>query len=219
MSGYDTLCKNCHQQFFEKNLSRCKVCAIRLQDRDNHQICGDCIGSPPGFQHTVVAGCYVAPLDQLVLAFKFGQQLPLSGVFSNLLRDAVLRDPQQQLAQILCAVPLGEQRLRDRGYNQALEIAKPLSFQLGITLCPQLLYRRHDTVPQSSLHPDDRQKNTRNAFALNPDSVELVRGMHIGVIDDVMTTGATLQEIATLLTSFGAKRVSNYVLARTPRQY
>jgi predicted amidophosphoribosyltransferase len=145
-SGYDNLCKNCHQQFFEQSLSRCRVCAIPLRDLDNHQICGDCLSSPPGFQHTVVAGCYVAPLDQLVLALKFGQQLPLSGVFSNLLRDAVLRDPKQQLAQMLCAVPLGGQRLSERGYNQSLEIAKPLSFQLGITLYPQLLYRRRDTL-------------------------------------------------------------------------
>jgi ComF family protein len=184
---------------------------------DQRSTCGECLSTPPHFDQTIVATDYSAPFDQLVLALKFGHRLPLATLFSDLLRDAILRQAEQDLPQILCPVPLGAQRLRERGFNQSLEIAKPLASQLGITLQSALLRRVRDTVQQSGLHPDARQKNIRNAFTLNDTAIELVQGKHIGLIDDVMTTGTTLNEIAALLKRFGAAKVSNYVFARTAR--
>jgi ComF family protein len=133
-----------------------------------------------------------------------------------MLRDAALKEHQQSLCDVLCPVPLGRQRLVERGFNQSLEIAKPLSHHLGVTLYQKLLRRSRETAQQSSLHPDDRHKNVRNAFTVDSSAIELIRGKHIGVVDDVMTTGATLNEIAGLLKRFGAAKVSNYVFARTP---
>lgn len=159
---------------------------------------------------------YAAPQDQLVLGLKFGHQLALAPLFSGLLRDAILRQATSELPDLLCVVPLGRQRLAERGFNQAMEIARPLSRHLGIALQPTLLQRSRETVRQSSLHPAERLHNVRNAFTLKPDTAQRVKGLHIGVVDDVMTTGTTLHEIATMLKRFGAAQVSNYVFARTP---
>lgn len=191
-------------------------CAIPLSAPDSHQRCGDCLTSVPSFDHTVVACNYAAPMDQLILAYKFGHRLAIASLFAEMLRDAALKEHQQSLCDLLCPVPLGRQRLVDRGFNQSLEIAKPLSRHLGVTLYPQLLRRSRETAQQSSLHPDDRHKNVRNAFTLDSTCMESIRGKHVGVVDDVITTGTTLNEIAALLKRFGAAKVSNYVFARTP---
>ena len=211
------LCAACRQQYFGQQTVRCQQCAIPLQVHDKHFICGECLSTPPQFDFTIVSSDYAAPIDQLVLSFKFGHRLALANLFAELLRDAILLDPRRNLAELLCAVPLGRRRLSERGFNQSLEIAKPLSSHLGIALNPLLIQRTRETVQQSSLHPDERQKNVRKSFMLNPHAMELIKGKHIGIIDDVMTTGATLQETATLLKRFGAAKVSNYVFARTPR--
>jgi ComF family protein len=175
--------------------------------------CGTCLRDAPAYGYTVAACDYTAPLDQLVLGLKFGRQLALAPAFAALMRDAVVRQGQQALPDMLCAVPLGEQRLAQRGYNQAWEIAKPLAKHLGIGLAPKLLQRTRETGAQTALHPDQRQKNVRHAFLTTSDDLQ---GKHVGVVDDVMTTGATLQEIALELKRQGAAEVTNYIFARTP---
>lgn len=215
--GDDLLCSECHYQFFNKKPARCRQCAISLQIQDAQQLCGECLSQKPSFDASIVACDYAAPIDQLVLALKFGHKLALANLFADVLRDALLQDSKLALADLLCPVPLGSLRLQERGYNQSLEIAKPLAAHLGIGLAPMLLSRVRETVQQSSLHPDARQKNVHKAFALNAHFIDSIQGKHIGVIDDVMTTGTTLNEIAQLLKRFGAAQVSNYVFARTPR--
>jgi ComF family protein len=210
------MCAGCRTQFITRPTTRCAHCAISLTTKDQHQRCGACLSNQPKFDHTVAAVNYSAPFDQLVLALKFGHRLPLANLFADLLRDAILQDAQQQLPDILCPVPLGLHRLSERGFNQSLEIARPLSVNLGVSLHPKLLHRNRETAQQSSLHPDQRHKNMRNAFIVDHLSIDLIKGKHIAVIDDVMTTGTTLNEIAGLLKRFGATRVSNFVFARTP---
>lgn len=213
--GSQVLCLSCRQRFISVKSSRCMQCALPLPSNAAHAHCGACLQDAPAFDQTVVACNYAAPLDQLVLNLKFAHQLALAPVFAGLLRDAILEQRGLALPDMLSMVPLGEARLAERGFNQALEIAKPLGRQLGIGLMPQLLHRSRETTRQSSLHPDDRQKNVRNAFMLAPAALDLVKGRHIGIVDDVMTTGTTLHEIASMLKRFGAAKVSNYVFART----
>ncbi len=211
------VCPECHLQFFKDSTSRCVQCAIPLLSTSaNPQHCGDCLSTAPNFDHTIVVCNYVAPSDQLILAYKFGHRLAIAALFAEMLRDAALKEHQQSLCDVLCPVPLGRQRLIERGFNQSLEIAKPLSHHLGVALYPALLHRSRETAQQSSLHPDDRHKNVRNAFTIDSTAIELIRGKHVGVVDDVMTTGTTLNEIASILKRFGAAKVSNYVFARTP---
>ena len=107
-----------------------------------------------------------------------------------------------------------QRRQAERGYNQALEIARPLARSLGVALHPRLTARVRETTAQSGVAPEQRQRNIAGAFAV-PDAA-LVRGRHIGIVDDVMTSGGTLNELAATLKRHGAARVSNLVFARTP---
>ena len=210
------LCTACHRQFLNETSCRCRQCAARLAD--GSELCGQCLKQPPAFDATIVAADYAAPVDQLVLGLKFGGRLALAPLFAKLLRDALLHDQAQHTAlpALLAPVPLGPQRLVERGYNQALEIARPLSRALGIHLEPKLAVRLRETRAQSQLHQDERHANLRNAFSLSPHAMEQVRGQHIGLVDDVITTGETLHELAATLKRFGAARVTNLVFARTP---
>lgn len=209
------LCAPCRQQFFGLPRHRCAVCANPLADAGAAR-CGRCLARPPAFDATVAAADYAAPLDQLVLQLKFGGRLALAPLCAHLLRDAVLEQPGFALPTVLCAVPLGPGRLAERGFNQALEIARPLARALGIACYPALAARLHDTAAQSGVALAQRQRNIAHAFALAPGSGALVRGRHVGLVDDVMTSGQTLGELAATFKRHGAARVSNLVLLRTP---
>lgn len=177
-------------------------------------ICGSCLADLPAFDATVAAVEYAAPLDQLVLQLKFGARLPLAPWFAERLRDAVLARPGMALPDVLCPVPLGRRRLVERGFNQALEIARPLAASLGVALHPKLAERTTETTAQSGVTPAERAGNVRGAFAVaDPDRVA---GRHVGLVDDVMTSGHTLAELAATFKRFGAAQVTNFVFARTP---
>jgi len=177
-------------------------------------VCGACLSHPPAFDATVAAVDYAAPLDQLVLQLKFGARLALAPWFAQTLRDAVLARPALALPDLLCPVPLGTERLVGRGFNQALEIARPLAAALGVALHPKLAARMLETSAQSGVAPAQRARNVRGAFAVTDPG--LVEGRHVGLVDDVMTSGHTLAELAATLKRFGAARVTNLVFARTP---
>ena len=222
MASEEALCAECADQFFSSaaHPPRCPRCANPLPSSaapdsgSGGVLCGACQSALPAFDATVVAADYAAPVDQLVLQLKFAQRLALAPLMAALLRDAVLRRPDFVLPALLCPVPLGPQRLAQRGYNQALEIARPLARALGVALHPRLLARTRETAAQSSIAPEQRRQNIAHAFAL--DDPALVAGRHIGVVDDVMTSGQTLNALAEELKHCGAARVSNLVFARTP---
>jgi ComF family protein len=177
-------------------------------------ICGTCLRNPPAFDATVAAVDYGLPLDQLVLQLKFGARLALAPWFARQIRDAALATPGLTLPDLLCPVPLGDGRLVERGFNQALEIARPLAAALGVACHPALALRTLDTPAQSGVAPSVRANNVRGAFTVaDPD---LVEGRHVGLVDDVMTSGHTLGELAATFKRFGAARVTNFVFARTP---
>lgn len=207
------VCVHCHTQFVAERV-RCARCANPLPAPA--AMCGACLADPPAFDATVVAADYAAPLDQLVLQLKFGSQLALAPWFAQLVRDAVLARPGFTLPDMLCPVPLGPHRLVERGFNQALEIARPLARSLGVPLQARLALREVDTLAQSGVAPGERRRNIRGAFAVSPEMVDTVAGRHVGIVDDVMTTGSTLDELASTLRQAGAARVTNLVFARTP---
>jgi len=219
ISGADSLCHDCNARFFSQHPHRCAQCASPLAFATNKtERCGNCLSAPPAFDATIVASDYTAPVDQLVLALKFGNRLALAPLFARMLRDAILREPAFTMPTLLAAVPLGEKRLAERGFNQALEIAKPLARTIAIPLAPHLIERTRDTLMQAMLPTAERHRNIRHAFALPANAVKFVRGQHIGLVDDVLTTGETLNEIAATLKRHGAVRVTNLVFARTPHK-
>ncbi len=210
------VCAPCCARYLAPERARCPRCANPCAALDAARPCGACQRARPAFDATVVAADYAAPVDQLVLQLKFGATLALAPWCAHMLHDAVLRRRALPLPNVLCAVPLGRARLAGRGFNQALEIARPLSRALGIPLRARLAIRALDTPAQSSLAPAQRRANIRNAFIVAPEALAMVRGQHIGVVDDVMTSGQTLHELAAMFKRFGAARVSNFVFARTP---
>ncbi|MEW7849067.1 ComF family protein [Massilia aurea] len=206
------VCADCERAYVLQT-PRCPCCANPTGALDSMRHCGACLAHAPGFDATWVACDYAAPLDGLVLQLKFGAQLALAPWMARVLQTVIAQDASA-LPDVLCPVPLGPTRLIERGYNQALEVARPLARALGLPVAPQLLERLRDTAPQSGAAPGERRKNVRGAFGV--DSTFDVRGRHIGVVDDVMSSGHTLEEIAAVLKQAGAARVTNIVFARTP---
>ncbi|KFI07080.1 ComF family protein [Massilia sp. BSC265] len=215
--GQQAVCAACSRDYALDVHPRCPCCANPVGSEDGGRRCGACLADPPAFDATVAACDYGAPVDRLVLGLKFGSRLALAPWMAGRLREAVLaRSPDpRDLPDLLCPVPLGPRRLVERGYNQALEMARPLSAALGIPLAPRLLERRVETAAQSGVAPGQRRRNVQDAFALADDSA-MLQGRHVGVVDDVMTSGHTLDELAGVLKRAGVARVTNLVFARTP---
>lgn len=207
------VCAECQRQCVLPR-PRCRCCANPVADTSLR--CAACLARRPHFDATIAGADYAAPLDDLVQQLKFGGRLALAPWCAHMIRDSVLEQRGFVLPNVLCPVPLGALRLRERGFNQALEIARPLARALGIPLWPRLAIRALETPAQSSMAPHRRGSNIRNAFIIAPEAVAMVRGQHIGVVDDVMTSGHTLDELAATFKRHGAARVSNFVFARTP---
>jgi len=169
-------------------------------------VCGRCLTQPPAYDATTAALAYAFPADVLVQALKFRGELALAPLLGNLLAGCV----SGRKADCIVPVPLSAERLRSRGYNQALEIARYVAKATGARLAPEACERTRDTSAQMDLPLDERARNVRGAF----DCPRLVEGT-VAVLDDVMTTGATLEEVAAALKRAGAARVENWVVART----
>ena len=208
------VCGACSLAYAAGGRPRCPCCANPAAAGDAKRHCGACLADAPAFDATVVACDYAAPLDGLVLGLKFGARLALAPWMAQRLREAALASGSA-LPDLLCPVPLGPRRLVERGYNQALEVARPLAAGLGIPLAPRLVERVLETAAQSGVTPGERRRNVRGAFAL-ADGHAPLGGLHVGVVDDVMTSGHTLDELAGVLKRAGAARVTNLVFARTP---
>jgi ComF family protein len=208
-AGARDLCAGCAGDL-HANLPCCPRCALPLAHPA--PACGECLASAPPFVATWAPFRYGHPLDLLETRFKFHGDLAAGRVLAGLLVDRAATD---RLARpdALVAVPLHRARLRERGYNQALELARPLAGALGIPLCRDLLRRPKPTPPQTGLDAKARRANLRGAFTL-ADGVAVPA--HIALFDDVMTTGATLREAARVLLRGGAVRVDAWALARAP---
>ena len=167
-------------------------------------LCGRCLSEPPHYDATVAAFAYDFPADALVHALKFRGEVALGRFLGRLLAERALQDEVDHVVP----VPLAPGRLRERGYNQAVEIARHiLPSRLRLDLCA----RSRDTPPQMDLPWAERRRNVRGAFAC----ARALAGTAVAVVDDVMTTGATLDEVARTLKRAGAARVTNWVVART----
>jgi ComF family protein len=199
------LCADCRAELPILPSPRCPVCASPAPDGN---ICGNCLKSAPAYDATIAVWRYAFPVDRLVQALKFEHRLALAGFFAAAMQAGAL-----PAADLLIPVPLSSARLRERGFNQAAEIARPLARALGVPLNPDICRRTTETLPQTSLPWKERRRNVKNAFECSID----LTGKAIAVIDDVMTTGATLDELARTLKRHGAASVTNWVVARALR--
>jgi ComF family protein len=214
----NTLCRGCDEAYANETRLRCTVCAVPLpssrRDRSAGYRCADCVATPPPFAATLALADYRAPLDTLAVGLKFRARLMLADEFAQ--RLARLADDMLDASDwpdVIAPVPLAARRLVERGYNQAWQIAKPLGRALRVRSDATLVARVIETAPQSRLDLDARRQNVGRAFQVNA----RVHGLHVAVVDDVMTTGATLEALAHTLKAAGARRVTNFVALRTPK--
>lgn len=213
------VCQLCLDRYARPAL-RCTSCGLRLPAASLGGIqyaspqCGRCLQQPPPLDRCIAALDYAFPWDHLLLRYKFQQALHLGGALLQCLEAALDRE-QAQAPDLLLPVPLSAERLRERGYNQSLELARPLARRRGLNCEAKLVLRLRDTAHQLKLPAEQRAANVRHAFALEPQQAGRLRGAHVALLDDVMTTGATLHELARLLRRAGAARIQAWVLART----
>ncbi len=208
--GHD-LCADC-QAALPWNRSACARCGLPAPEPV--AACGRCLKKPPPLDRVHAAFRYGFPVDRLLPRFKFHHDLAAGRELAEAMRVSLDESFAQDDArpEALIAVPLHARRLRERGYNQALELARPLAKAFSIPLLHDGLRRIRDIAPQSGLGALARRRNPRGAFAVGNDAFP----ERIALIDDVMTTGATLHECARVLRAAGVRRVDAWVAARVP---
>lgn len=207
MSRDGVWCAACEADLPRLDAAHCPLCALPTPGAT---ICGRCLKKRPLFDRTVAPYAYAFPMDKLVQSLKFNEQLQLADALAARIAARI-----KVLPDVIVPMPLHPARLRARGFNQSQELARRLSQRLDITLLPHACRRVRDTAPQSSLKWKERRRNLHQAFACDA----CIAGKHIAMVDDVMTSGASLNELARVLRRAGAREVSAWVVARTlPQQ-
>ncbi|WP_438869649.1 ComF family protein [Pseudomonas sp. L1(2025)] len=212
---HHTVCNVCETEL-PWLLEHCEVCALPLPMEG--LICGACQKKPPAYKQVIAPWTYSFPVDTLISRFKHQSRWPLGLMLARLLGQYLQHrfdDTGLTRPDCLLPVPMARKRLRERGFNQALMLARWLSEDLDLPHDEHLLLRPHETVAQQALDAKTRQRNLLTAFALAPGAP--VQGRHFALVDDVLTTGATAHSLARLLMAAGARQVDVYCLARTPK--
>ncbi|MCB1984861.1 MAG: ComF family protein [Burkholderiales bacterium] len=202
-------CTACHKSIPRLSANQCITCSKIITINQNNK-CGACLSTPPAYAATIAALSYSFPVDALIHALKYGMQLAIAPVLAQLFIDKLNSLELSEFPDLVIPMPLHPKRLQERGFNQALEIGHHLTRQLNIVLSSNSCRRIKNTPPQTDLPWKMREKNIQKAFSCNIDLSE----KHVAVLDDVMTTGATLNELAKQLRKQGAKKITNWVIAR-----
>ncbi|MEO8937710.1 MAG: ComF family protein [Burkholderiaceae bacterium] len=211
------LCDACRLDATAHAIGACERCAIPVPPGIGIRVCGRCLRRKPAFDRTLAAALYEAPFDQLVRGLKYGATLAYAPLFAELLaaRLAALETDDRPRIDVIVPVPLSRERTSTRGFNQSLEIGRALARILGKPLDASSVLRVHDTRPQATLPLAARRRNMRGAFAVIDARRARFSGAHVAVVDDVMTTGSTVDELARTLKRAGTESVVNLVVART----
>jgi ComF family protein len=188
----------------------CACCAAPLAHPPELELrCARCQQRPPAFDRTVALFSYAAPVDRLILRLKYHHDLSLARVLGNRL-GATLTAQSTAIPEVIVPVPLHVARLRERGYNQALELARPIAKRLNLPVDYRSVTRVRPTAPQIGMDYDARRKNVRRAFRVDGDFT----GQRVAIVDDVMTSGHTVNAVAAALREAGASDVAVWIVAR-----
>jgi ComF family protein len=206
------LCNGCESDM-PRIIKCCRQCGLPGQ-WGTTKLCADCVRKPPAWDSAVAALVYEYPIDQLVQNFKFHRDTASGQLLAEELARAVMakiRADAGDSADLIIPVPLHFLRQFRRGFNQAEMLASVIGKHCGIPIGSKLLQRRTYTTAQSGLSRKARRKNLRHAFNCPP-----IKAGHVALVDDVLTTGTTLQECSRVLKAAGAHKVSVWVAARVP---
>ncbi len=205
------LCPRCRRELPVVE-GACIRCGVPLP---SDGLCGQCLERPPPFQRTIVALRYVSPARELVHGLKFRRNMAVADILGRLLAQRLSAEPGES-PELVIPVPLHRKRLRERGFNQALEIGRVIARQMDIAIGVDRCRRVRHTMPQAQMDSAERRRNLRGAFKVDAHGV---RGRHVAVLDDVMTTGTTVAELASTLTRAGARRVDVWACCRSVPTY
>jgi ComF family protein len=209
--GHDgmDICVSCYREL-PWITSACTQCALPLAHAAQAgALCGRCQRKPPHFDSCISLFRYEGSVMQFVQQLKFNQKLALSRLLGEMLLQKIMQ-LQTEMPECIVPVPLYRKRLRKRGFNQSIELARPLAHVLDIPVDVTSVDRTRDTHPQSALDKKSRRKNIKNAFEI----VDKLQYKHIVIIDDVVTTGSTVDELARVLKRSGVQRVDVWSIAR-----
>lgn len=205
------LCREC-ELCLPRITNPCRQCGLPVAQPSD--ICTACRLSPPVFEHCFAPFVYRWPLDRLINDFKSHNHIILGRVLASAMSRGYMEvTPRESLPDILLPVPLHKRRLRSRGFNQSVEIAEVLADTGNLRLDNRLCRRIRDAAPQKTLTAGQRKRNLHGAFTLDREPA----GERIAIVDDVVTTAATVSEIGQLLLAHGASRIEVIALARTLR--
>lgn len=199
------LCPGCHADLPWHTAHACPVCAL---PNPSGELCGACLKHPPAFDAALAVLDFHFPVNALLRRYKYSGFLAIAELLGILLAERVRQGSRPDL---LIPMPLHPSRLKERGFNQAAEIARVVCAQSGLLLALQACSRTRPTPPQAGQPLQTRRKNLRGAFACQMD----LSGQRIALLDDVMTTGASLDELARCVKAAGAAHVECWVVART----
>lgn len=219
------LCHACHNGLPHNHFS-CYQCAAPYDSAQNNAlICGRCLNRPTGIDHAIVPFLYRPPIDHMIKRLKFSEQIEFSRLLGELLADAIyhayfaqgeINNPirAERFPDLILPVPTHPDRLLQRGFNQAEQIANTVAARFRTTCITSAIVRSTSSLPQSTLSAKQREANIRRSFEVK--NSKMITKMHVAVVDDVYTTGATARAITRKLKSAGAEKVSIWAVARTP---
>jgi ComF family protein len=199
------LCKPCAASLPRLPSVGCSICALPLT---SGSVCGACLERPPAYDRVFAPFAYAFPVDALIHALKYGGNLSIAPILADAL--AAISPPR---VDAVLPVPLAAGRLRERGFNQARELARSVGQKLDVPVLAHACRKLADTPPQAALPWKERAGNVRATFVCDVD----LTGLRVALVDDVMTSGATLNELARNVKRAGAVHVSAWVIARTLR--
>ena len=205
MSRDGLWCAACNHALPYLDAAHCPTCALPAPAGE---VCGQCLKRPPLFTSATAVFGYTFPLDKLIQAMKYGEQLALAYAFAQKLARRI---DKTGLPDYVIPMPLHPAKLRERGFNQSQLLAAGTARELGLELLPHACRRMRNTPPQSTLPWKERKKNMRDAFCCDVD----LTGKRVALVDDVLTTGASLNALADAVQKRGAAEISAWVVART----
>lgn len=203
------LCVACEQKLpFLKHY--CRKCAHPLIPGQIY--CGNCLEDLPGAIFTTALFYYDMPIDKMIMKIKFGNNLVGAKILGEIFSDHLeIQYKNQDKPEIIIPVPLHPRRLYERGYNQALELARPLSKKLQMPIKTSLIKRIKFTSPQAQLNAKERIKNVKNSFWVEKDC----NFHHVAIVEDVITTGNTVFELCRVLFAAGVKKIDIWCVAKS----
>lgn len=209
-SNHINLCNACQKEL-PWLTHTCYRCALPLSEA-GPEVCGECLKKPVSYNTTIALFYYHFPIDRLISLLKFHNKIHFANLLGSLMaKKVVAYYAQDSKPALIIPMPLHQQRLKERGYNQAVELARPIAKKLEIPLSLTSCRRVLNTAQQSLVPADKRGHNVQNAF-----SVQLpFMPEHVAIVDDVMTTGSTVAELARTLRRAGVKRIDVWCCART----